>query len=242
MGKKPESRSEDNSESTKDANVEKTTPKQIPAVVSATNTVLSTSAREGHMMYMIVPVFVSHESNPEHEVAAYAMIDNQSNTTYMLEELRDKLRVAGERVDLLMSTMTLTKEEVVTDKVYGLRARGYRSGDIMKLPPAYVRPSVPTDRSHIPTDETAKRWPHLQHIANKLLPLLDIDISLLIGYNCTAALDLLERIPSAHNGPFALKTVLGWSIIGESRDKNHAICYRTITEASNNLWQRKCLR
>ena len=110
---------------------------------------------------MIVPVLVSHGSNPEHEVAVYTMIDNQSNATYMLEEERVKLRVAGGRVDLSMSTMTSTKEEVVTNKVYGLRARGYRSGDIMKLPPAYVRPSVLTDRSHISTDETAKRWPHL---------------------------------------------------------------------------------
>ena len=68
-------------------------------------------------------------------------------------------------------------------------------------------------------------------IANELLPLLDIDIGLLIGYDCTAALDPLERIPSANNGPFALKTLLGWSIIGGSRDEDHAICYRTMTEA-----------
>ena len=179
---------------------------------------------------MIVPVFVSHESSPEHEIAVYAMIDNQSNDTYMLEETRDKLNVTGELVDLSMSTMTSTKEEVVADKVYGLCARGYRSGDIMKLPPAYVRPAVPTDRSHIPTNETAERWPHLQRIAKELPSLLDIDIGLLIGYDCTDALEPIDRIPSANNGPFALRIVLGWSIIGGSRDEDYTICYRTMTE------------
>ena len=129
------------------------------------------------------------------------MIDNQSNATYMLEETRDKLNVTGELVDLSMSTMTSTKEEVVTDKVYGLHARDYRSGDMIKLPPAYVRPAVLTDRSHIPKNETAERWPHLQRITKELPPLLDINIGLLIGYDCTDALEPIDRIPTANNGP-----------------------------------------
>ena len=53
---------------------------------------------------MIVPVHVSHRNNP-HEVLVYAVLDVQSDASYVTEYVCDDLRVDGSKTRLLMSTM-----------------------------------------------------------------------------------------------------------------------------------------
>ncbi|CAC5383576.1 unnamed protein product [Mytilus coruscus] len=73
---------------------------------------------------------------------------------------------------------------------------------------------MPANRSHIPTAKMARRWSYLEHLAEKLMPVRDCDIGLLIGYNCPRALIQREVIPSIDNGPYGQKTDLGWGIVG----------------------------
>ena len=40
------------------------------------------------------------------------------------------------------------------------------------------------------------------------------EVSLLIGANCVRALEPREVISSQNGGPYALKTLLGWSVVG----------------------------
>lgn len=42
----------------------------------------------------------------------------------------------------------------------------------------------------------------------------NVNIELLIRVKCTRALESIEVIPSRHNGPNAMKTVLDWEIVG----------------------------
>lgn len=67
----------------------------------------------------------------------------------------------------------------------------------------------------IPTPEKVAEWPHLRHIKHsfhKYDP--GIPIGLLIGANCPQALEPIKVIPSDGNGPYGLKTRLGWSLVG----------------------------
>ena len=82
------------------------------------------------------------------------------------------------------------------------------------LPACYSRDIMPVAREHIPTPEMAAQWPHLQGIADKLLPIGDYDVGLLIGYNWPSALVPREIIPPVNGGPYGQRTNLGWSIIG----------------------------
>ena len=60
--------------------------------------------------------------------------------------------------------------------------------------------------------------------------MLDIDIGLLIGYNCSNALIPREVIAGESNEPYAVKTDLGWSIVGSispsSVSETTGFCYR----------------
>ena len=163
---------------------------------------------------MIVPVYVSHRSKPDEEHIIYAMIDTQSDTTFILREKTQELDISGTNTELLLSTLSAEDEIVSSCKIEGLVIRGYDSDKKIPLPTTFTRDIMPAARSHIPTRETAMKWPHLHKIANALMPISDCDIALLIGYNCPRALIPREIIPHSDDGPYGIFTDLGWSIVG----------------------------
>ena len=57
--------------------------------------------------------------------------------------------------------------------------------------------------------------------------LLDCNVGLLIGYDCSQALTPREVIVGECNEPYGIKTDLGWSIVGGSDVKSgRSFCHR----------------
>lgn len=165
-------------------------------------------------MSSIVPVFISPAEEPQNEILTYALLDTQSDSTFILKDFLDELHVSSEAVKLRLSTMTATDTLTTSCKVRGLRVRELPSEKHIQVPQAYTCDFIPVDKAYIPTRKTALQWPHLKHIATELSPLQSCDIGLLIGYDCPSALAPLKVITGGENEPFAQKTTLGWSIIG----------------------------
>ncbi|XP_055068032.2 uncharacterized protein [Misgurnus anguillicaudatus] len=168
----------------------------------------------------ILPVYVSSATNPEEETLVYALLDTQSDTTFILKDIADLLPVKQDPVRLNISTITSKTMVVSSNKLYGLQVRGLRSEERINLPVTYTREYIPANKSDIPTCKSAKSWPHLEHLADEMAPELDCEVGLLIGYNCSQVL-LPRNVVSGKEGePFAQKSVLGWSIIGYSNPDN----------------------
>ena len=165
---------------------------------------------------MIVPVFVSHVSNPDKETLTYAMIDTQSDTSFISESTADDLGVKGKETKLLLSTMTSSNKMVNCKRFSDLRVRGVRSNEFLTLPVLFSRESIPANRSHIPRTSMTEGWPHLKSIAEHLVPVQDCEIGLLLGYDCPKALATrnIIRAPGTEEGPFGMETALGWGIVG----------------------------
>lgn len=119
-----------------------------------------------------------------------------------------------EPVKLKLSTMMGKDSIVESQRVSGLKVRGFSSGSPICLPPVYTRDFIPFERSHIPTCETAKRWRHLEVIADEMPARMDCGVGLLIGYDFSRALAPRQVIIGGDEEPHAIKTDLGWSIIG----------------------------
>ena len=187
----------------------------------------------------VVPVLVSHVLNPHDERLVYAMLDTQSDTTFILEKTRTALRAPGIKTSLLLSTMSCTAHQVDTHRVSGLRVRGIDGEALINLPPSYTRDVMPVNSDHIPTPDTAQQWPHLRSLVPQLRPLQDCEVGLLIGYNCPQALVPREVIPDPHNqGPYGQRTDLGWSIVGitdpvQMEGDVFGISHRTLSSESN---------
>ena len=194
------------------------------------------STGEGSKCSMIVPVYLSHCDTPEKEVLVYALLDTQSDTTFVLHDTCSVLGLSGIDVKLSLSTMHAENRVVNSQKIKGLSVRGLNNSLRISLPDAYTRNIMPANRSHIPTPEMARQWPHLEPIAEYLEPLRSCEIGLLIGYNCPKALVPREVIAPSDDGPYGQRTDLGWSIVGVI---DHSNCKRDVFGLSHRILSRE---
>lgn len=162
----------------------------------------------------IVPVWLSSVSDPEQEILIYALLDSQSDTTFVLQERANALNTEKKNVQLKLSTLSSKDTLIPSQRLSGLQVRGFYTSKKIPLPLAYTREFIPANQSHIPTPKTARAWTHLEHLADEIAPLIDCDVGLLIGYNCSQALVPREVVSGRDNEPFAQRTDLGWTIVG----------------------------
>ena len=185
------------------------------------NITLKTSTHDKQLMTsMIIPVELYHKDRPDVKTQVYAMLDTQSDATFVLDSTADKLDALYNNTELKLTTMTSTST-IKCRKFDSLIIQGLRHCNNIKLPSTYSRTNIPANKSHIPTKQTAEKWHHLQYIKNEMLDLLNCEIGLLIGYNCSNAMKSLQCITGNDYEPFGLRTPIGWCIIGGNADVDH---------------------
>ena len=90
------------------------------------------------------------------------------------------------------------------------------SGATANLPTLIECGNIPQDKREIPTPEMARRFPHLQEIANEIPPLDETaNIHLLIGRDAPELLKVREFRNGPKGTPWAQRLSLGWTIIGQ---------------------------
>ena len=109
---------------------------------------------------MAVPVFVSNMTDPSNEVMVYALLDTQSDTTFVSEHTVASLGIDGNPATLKLATMTSKGSILQCKKYTSLCVRGYQGKERIQIPLAYSRSDIPLNKEHIPTPEKAKRWEH----------------------------------------------------------------------------------
>ena len=144
---------------------------------------------------------------------AYAKLDTKSDTTSILEQTCQAFGLSGPSVQLSLSTIHVSDIVADSQGVHGLSICGANCILSLSLPVVYSVQSIPGTKFHFPIPEVANRWPHLGIVSNQLLPLLDCEIGLLIGYNCPRAMMPQEVLAPDTVGPYAQRTDLGWSIV-----------------------------
>lgn len=206
-----------------------TNPNQSNEELTATTLSLNAKTNEqGVSTSMIVPVWVSSELHPGKEQLVYALLDTQSDTVFIDQDISNGLKAKSTPVKLKLTTM-LGKDAVMTSKrVSGLKVRGYYSSELIELPPAYTKDCIPVNRAHIPSCETARQWNHLKVIVNEIPQQLECEVGLLIGYNCSKALAPKQVILGGEDEPYAVRTALGWSVVGPTVSNNDALTISTI--------------
>ncbi len=171
---------------------------------------------------LIVPVWLYHENNAKKRRMVYALLDSQSDACFVKESTVQALGVDGPDVNLKLSTV-LAEEMVTCQRISGLVVRGVNEEAEINLPRTYTRTAIPAKRGQIPRRETAEQWNHLNAIATKMIPYQrNVEVGLLIGLSCTKAIKPKEVIPGSEDEPYAVRTVLGWGVIGVV-DKNSGV-------------------
>ena len=113
---------------------------------------------------MIVPVYLSHASCPDQKKLVYALLDTQSDTSFITDQTLDSFNVKTEETVLNINTMNACMP-VLCREVNGFKVQGYNCTETFKLPALYSRYELPHDRSHIPTSNFCNKFPHLKDVA-----------------------------------------------------------------------------
>ena len=162
---------------------------------------------------LLVRIF--HKDEPGKDVLAYAILDDQSNGSLATSKFFEIFNEKGpESPYSLRSCAGLVN-------VAGRRATGYSVQSLdysntISIPLLIECNEIPNNREEISTPEIANFYPHLSDIA-KHIPALnsDVEILLLIGRDVPSAHHVHDQRIGPLNGPFAQKTSLGWTVVGD---------------------------
>ena len=70
-----------------------------------------------------------------------------------------------------------------------------------------------------------KKWSCLEKISKEFSDNEDISLDLLIGAHFLISLEPVEVIPTKNDGPYAVRTALGWCVVGPIIVQCHnAVC------------------
>lgn len=94
---------------------------------------------------------------------------------------------------------------------------GLKCDDFCELPKTFTQEYMPVHSGNIPRQRDLQGWPHLKHVH---LPEIDAGIELLIGTNVPEALEPLQIIHRVNGGPYAIRTMLGWTVNGPLKGEN----------------------
>lgn len=163
----------------------------------------------GKQALPIVPVRVKSKFSDKY-LETYAFLDSGSNATFCLEDIARLLKLEGRKMNLNLTTMGQQHTQT-SHVISGLEISDINGVNVLELPPVYTQPTLPASRTDVISPEDIENYPYLSDIE---LPRIDSDVGILIGVNVPRAMEPWDVIPSVDNGPFAVKTLLGWVING----------------------------
>ena len=175
----------------------------------------STTIQEDVISMCVVPVKVKHKDS-NFVYSTFAMLDNCSQGCFVTASLMKTLQIRGWKTSITVKTLT-GEENHTMFALEGLRVCNQLglNQELISLPKAYTKEDLPVDSWEVATAQKLKKWKLLLCVADEVIKDdQNINVELLIGANCTRALEPIKVISSRNDGPYAMKTVLGWCIVG----------------------------
>ena len=154
----------------------------------------------------------------EREVRCYCVLDEQSDTSFMSEELASILGLTGPTVPYDLSTMSGLDVKSSGVLISNLKVRGVNERASYALPPVLTNPFIPNCTAEVTSREDAKSHPVLRKYYRKFNPFdPSASVMLLIGRD---AGDLMATKCYGNRAPFIHQTKLGFAAVGLSKSAN----------------------
>lgn len=133
-----------------------------------------------------------------------------SSGTFCTESMARKLNLKGKQTSILLRTMG-QKKIVNAHVLSGLEVSGINMNDFIELPDVLTQKNMPVSTINIPRQEDVDLWPYLKDVQ---LHDIDAGVDLLIGTHAMQVMEPWELINSQDEGPYAVRTRVGWVING----------------------------
>ena len=185
----------------------------------------SSSTGGGNMCLRIVPVKVRSHNDASKFLETYALLDSGSDISLCDKGLAEELGVQGHQKTFYLTTqerqdsprvgydLSLTVEPLDgTDQVYVTRL--------------WTVDKLNASSRSIASEQDARQWPHLQDI--KLPSITEKEVRLIIGTNVPDAFWVLEERRGNRGEPYAIRTPLGWTLMGPMERSDGEDCHMNV--------------
>ena len=137
----------------------------------------------------VVPVRLRHGDSGE-SLKTYALLDSCSQGTFILERLLKRFGIKGRKTSINIKTLNgeVTNKSSVINRLKVASSRN-SSEDWLQLPDTYTKKYLPVGKEDLATPSKLKKWGHPERILDKINEDDNISVGLLIGANCTKALE-----------------------------------------------------
>ena len=173
----------------------------------STNFLAASNITVGSNVFLnVVPVYVETGSK---SVLTCAFLDQGSTTSLCANRLLNLLDISGEPTKFSVTTVTdcstLRKGEKVNLTVRSLTGDEINLQNVLSVDQLPVVPNLALTRHEF------EAWPHLQDLD---LPAAHGEVLLLIGLDTPEAFWVKEERRGSAKKPYAVRGVLGWSVVG----------------------------
>ena len=163
----------------------------------------------------IVIVDLSLKSSDKAPLRAYAILDEQSNSSFVDPKVAEYFEISGPVTDYTLRTLHGSSSNVQSVTIKDLFAKGVKEKTKFALPTLYTNPYIPNCKSEIASRDTVQRLPNIKHFAKYFCDIDDdADAMLLLGRDSKGCLfsKCMNR-----SVPFVHRTALGWALVGSCR-------------------------
>ena len=185
----------------------------------------------------IVPVTVF---SGDRQVSCYAFLDQGSTTTLCSQKLIDQLEIRGEDAHYTISTINHTMEWRKGKRV-SLEVSPLNGDQFLQLPDVYCIDEIPVAPNPSLTVNDLEVGIHFKNLT--IPSLNNAEVLLLVGTDVPEVFWTMEERRGNPKHPYALKTILGWSLIGPRTTSKRKNCLVNFYRMSDQLLdeQVKCL-
>ena len=165
---------------------------------------------------MALPIRVYEDEGSQNYVWCIALIDTQSDCTFIREDLAECLNLVGIETSLSLSTINDTRKEYRCQVLNNLSVRGSRSEPRVSLNGVHTTELIPTNEDHFPERVEIEMSADLATIREQFIDVPeDLVVGMLLGYDNFHAIKTTEAQISEHGASY--RTPLGWVYFGEYR-------------------------
>ncbi|XP_044170564.1 uncharacterized protein LOC122954581 [Acropora millepora] len=188
------------------ANVNATTTEPIAPIETTSHTYSMTSRTK--VALQVVPVKIIN--NDGHSVTTYALLDTGSEETFLSKTISDRLGLEVKNCSTL-AACTLSGESSIKLGQANVQVKAVDNHEDRTLTIENVKVidnlTITTTRAR-----DLSQWPHLKDL--KIPDVEDNQVTMLIGANVPEA-QVHEECRRGRSGePYAVRTVLGWAVLG----------------------------
>ena len=169
----------------------------------------------------------------------YALLDECSDVSLCTHGLVESLGVPGKEADFSLTTVN-EKSSSRKGMEVSLSVESLDSSSCVEISKLWTVDDIPVSAENMPKGCDISQWSHLQGI--EFPEVADKQVSLLIGADVPEAFWVLDQRRGGKRDPYAVKTPLGWTLIGPTRDQKSQHFHVNFTHCSESSVQEQLVQ